>query len=210
MPKIVNEQEERRRIRGAAVQVFARRGFASGSLDEVAKAAGMSRPGLYTYYPDRESLVTDLVEAVLADEVALFRACLGSDGSARERLEGLARELGRSFFALGPTGALMLQLWALDPKKMRAPFRTMRRLTEATLRDGIRQGELVRMNVPMTARFVIGLLDGILLQHVVDPGLFGSSRALTRELVDAVRCALPTQQAGEKVAFRMVSVRGNI
>ena len=193
MPKKVNEQEERSRIRSAAIRVFARRGIARGSMDEVARAAGISRPGIYTYYPDRDSLVNDLVDAVLADEVALFQTCLSSGGTARARLESLARALARSFSELGPAGAIMLQLWAQASRKMRGPFRTIRRLTEKTLREGVQRGELPRMNVPMTARFVIAILDGVLLQHVVDPQLFGTGRALAKELVGAVHRALPGQ-----------------
>jgi AcrR family transcriptional regulator len=46
----------REQVLEAAVQVFGRYGFRKASMDEVARAAQISRPGLYLYFPSKEAL----------------------------------------------------------------------------------------------------------------------------------------------------------
>ncbi len=53
-------------ILSAATQVFLRYGFKKTSMEDLARAAGLSRPGLYLHFPTKEALfkaaVVDLVE----------------------------------------------------------------------------------------------------------------------------------------------------
>ncbi len=72
MPKVVDPHAQRRQIRRAARDVFSRRGLAGTGLAQVADAAGMGRSSLYHYYPDKESLVRDLIRDLLAAEESLF------------------------------------------------------------------------------------------------------------------------------------------
>lgn len=69
----------RTEILNAAVQVFLRYGYRKTSMDEVAHAAGLSRPGLYLYFSAKELLfreaVTHLVHQGLVNaRQALVRA----------------------------------------------------------------------------------------------------------------------------------------
>jgi AcrR family transcriptional regulator len=70
----------------AAREVFAERG-AEGSLDEIAKRAGVGPGTLYRHFPTRDDLIDalmrDWTERVAADSVAAVEA----DVSARETLE---------------------------------------------------------------------------------------------------------------------------
>lgn len=49
----------------AAVGVFARHGFRKASMDEVARAAEVSRQGLYLHFPTKEDLFRDTVRWAL-------------------------------------------------------------------------------------------------------------------------------------------------
>ncbi len=59
----VNRQEA---LLEAAVGVFARYGFRKTSMDEVARAAGVSRQGLYLHFTDKEALFRKAVEHTLS------------------------------------------------------------------------------------------------------------------------------------------------
>ena len=78
--------ETRERLLDAAAEVFAERG-AEGSLDEIAKRAGVGPGTLYRHFPTRDDLIDalmrDWTERVAADSVAAVEA----DVSARETLE---------------------------------------------------------------------------------------------------------------------------
>ena len=59
-------QDRPREICAAALEVFAKRGFAAAKLDEIASRAGVSKGTLYLYFKDKE----DIFRAVVADTVA--------------------------------------------------------------------------------------------------------------------------------------------
>ncbi len=66
-PKWQRRAEDRpREICGAAIEVFAEKGFAAARLDEIARRAGVSKGTLYLYFKDKE----DLFRAVVRDTVA--------------------------------------------------------------------------------------------------------------------------------------------
>jgi AcrR family transcriptional regulator len=51
----------------AARQVFARRGFAEASMEEISQAAGLAKGTLYLYYPSKQDLHRAAIRAGLTD-----------------------------------------------------------------------------------------------------------------------------------------------
>lgn len=97
-------QDPRRcRLLDAAVTVFTRFGFRKTSMDEVARAAGVSRQGLYLHFTAKEELFRSAVEHALSTALSAALDRLG-DGSAslEERLVGAFDEwVGRYAGAMG-------------------------------------------------------------------------------------------------------------
>jgi AcrR family transcriptional regulator len=60
----------------AAVGVFARYGFRKASMDEVARAAGVSRQGLYLQFADKEALFRSAVTHKLTRQLSAAMAVL--------------------------------------------------------------------------------------------------------------------------------------
>mgnify|MGYP000181502491 FL=1 len=62
--------ERRAALLAAAAEVFARYGYRKASMDDVARAAGLSRQGLYLHYPTKEQLFREglrhLIDTLLA------------------------------------------------------------------------------------------------------------------------------------------------
>mgnify|MGYP002037745886 CR=1 FL=1 len=69
-----------------ATFLFAKKGFGSTSVREVVEAAGVTKPTLYYYFQNKESLFLELVDSLLDGLDDLIRESLGGDGSVRERL----------------------------------------------------------------------------------------------------------------------------
>lgn len=59
-------QARRRRIQGAAREVFAERGYAKASIEHIAKHAGLSVGAIYLYFRSKEDLYVSLLEETLA------------------------------------------------------------------------------------------------------------------------------------------------
>ena len=60
--KTVNHRERRREIRAISLGLFARHGFEDVSLSMIAKACGISRPLLYTYFKDKRQIFNEAVD----------------------------------------------------------------------------------------------------------------------------------------------------
>jgi AcrR family transcriptional regulator len=79
--------DRRIHVLDAALLVFARYGYRKASMDDVAKAADISRPGLYFYFSSKPELFRATVEHALDDSVTAAQLALAdSDRPLRERL----------------------------------------------------------------------------------------------------------------------------
>jgi AcrR family transcriptional regulator len=88
----------------AAVGVFARYGFRKTSMDEVARAAGVSRQGLYLLFADKEELFRRALTYKLARQLSTAVVVLSRTGDALEgRLIAACDEWAGQF--IGTMGA---------------------------------------------------------------------------------------------------------
>ena len=60
----VSSTERRRRILDAATTLFARLGFADASMDEIARASGVTKPVLYDHFPSKDALLLAVLGGV--------------------------------------------------------------------------------------------------------------------------------------------------
>src|SRR4051812_11136713 len=73
----------------AATGVFLRYGFKKTSMDDLARAAGLSRQGLYLHFATKDALFKEAVLQVIARTRAAGRAALARDSlDVEERLLG--------------------------------------------------------------------------------------------------------------------------
>lgn len=191
MPRVVDADLQRAEIRRAARRAFARRGLAGTGLVHVAEELGVARSGLYHYYPDKAALVRDLARDLLREEEAMFAAALAGTGPVLPRIERLLRELPAGFAAWSPFARMIFDLWSRDARAFRPFFRRLRRDLTALIEQGQRAGEIRSALAPeLAAATVIGAIDGLLLQHLVDPGWLSDPEVLGDELAALVRRAL--------------------
>ena len=66
-------------VLAAAVGVFGRYGFQKTSMEDVAKAAGISRPGLYLLFPNKEQLYRATMQGVLERGQQAMEACFADE-----------------------------------------------------------------------------------------------------------------------------------
>ena len=63
-------EQRRSQLLLVAVEVFGERGFHATSMDEVAEAAGVTKPVLYQHFPSKRALYRELLDDVDAQLVA--------------------------------------------------------------------------------------------------------------------------------------------
>jgi AcrR family transcriptional regulator len=84
-------EQRRSQLLSVAVEVFGERGFHATSMDEVAEAAGVTKPVLYQHFPSKRALYRELLDDVDAQLVARLVDATAGAASGRERVqEGFA------------------------------------------------------------------------------------------------------------------------
>jgi AcrR family transcriptional regulator len=79
------EQVRRDQLLSAALDVFLRFGFRKTSMDEVARAAQVSRQGLYLHFPTKEDLFRATVEHLLAGALSQATSALANEENEIEQ-----------------------------------------------------------------------------------------------------------------------------
>jgi AcrR family transcriptional regulator len=80
--------ERRAVIVEAAGRLFGERGYDAARLDDVAAAAGVTKPVLYRHFADKQALYLALL-ARHRDDLASFAAAIPAHGTAQERLRAV-------------------------------------------------------------------------------------------------------------------------
>ncbi|HZJ26984.1 MAG TPA: TetR/AcrR family transcriptional regulator [Acidimicrobiia bacterium] len=84
-------EQRRSQLFDVACEVFAAAGFHATSMDEIAEAAGVTKPVLYQHFPSKRALYRELLADVASRLVASVRGATGDAESGRARVqEGFA------------------------------------------------------------------------------------------------------------------------
>ncbi|RAP42580.1 TetR family transcriptional regulator [Rhodovulum viride] len=73
-PRTRIQQRNRETILGAALEVFSQHGFRGATLDQIAQAAGLSKPNLLYYFPSKEAMHEALLAGLMDTWLAPLRA----------------------------------------------------------------------------------------------------------------------------------------
>jgi AcrR family transcriptional regulator len=149
-----------------AAKLFAERGFAGANLQDIADAAGISRPGLYYYFKNKEAileaLTEDLAESANA-QAAAFAARHGSDAAEdlRDSLFEHALWLLQHGLALKVVDRSESHL----PPRLLDRHRTARSALSDAVRDtidrGVVNGRFRPVDARLTANSVLGMCNWI-------------------------------------------------
>jgi len=134
MPKVPAAYAEARtrEITDAAYRVFARRGFAEATMQEIADEAGLSVGALYQYFDSKDDMVIAAGTYVRERHAAMIDQALAGAGT----IEDVVRNYTRTFYgSLADPEYLyrfrnLLSLWAEAPRNERIAA-ALRETTEA-------------------------------------------------------------------------------
>jgi AcrR family transcriptional regulator len=149
-----------------ATRLFAERGYDGTTLQDIADAIGISRPGLYNYINSKEQLLAALVRDVSENTANTVRAVrLRTDLSPVEKLRAVVRELvlqragaPERFRVLDRTeAALPEEVATLHLKARREVLAEMRTIIE----EGVSKGEFRPRDERLAALSVIGMCNWV-------------------------------------------------
>ncbi len=163
-------------IVSAATRVLARQGYARSSLLDIAREAGMSKGALHYHFPTKEALVATVLEsALLTVAERTLSAWEQAAGDPFESLRSAIRELWDIRRMRTDEVAVIADLLAqslYDPAlrpQLANYYRTATEQVNARLLPHLARIGLRPKVVPeLLPRILVGLLDGLVMQHFVD------------------------------------------
>ena len=197
----VNSAVQRRdEIVSAAEKVFDARGFAATTMDAVAEEAGIAKGSLYNYFKSKQDLFLGVFTRVMARNEADAQQRLAEGESATYKLQSLLDLWIGRLEEHKRVGRLLLEFWATAAREDRqgelakafaAIYARWRDLLSGILDQGIAAGEFkAEYDSPVGASLIMAVLDGIVVQLIMDAGLEASEQlwaALKRAILIALR-----------------------
>lgn len=173
----------RRRLLDAALEVFAERGFAGASLDQVAAVAGLTKGAIYSNFVSKD----DLFFAMMRDQslnrletIRTFLAVTAVDSNRQQALRDIGRLLTEAFTEQREWELVLLDFWrrAVRDDEVRLQFVAHRRALRAAIADRVEQvlgraPVLGGLTVDDVVTVVLALSNGLAIEQYVDPDLVG-------------------------------------
>jgi len=79
--------ERRRQLFTVALNLFAERGFRSTTMDDIAEAAGVTKPLVYQHFSSKRALYLELVDSVAKELVAAIGEAVANASGPRQQVE---------------------------------------------------------------------------------------------------------------------------
>ena len=160
----------RAQILEVALSLFAEKGFGNTSMNDIVRASGLSKGGVYWHFPSKAVLVLAVFEQFFEGQVAAFSEMLAEEGvSATNKLLRLAHQGGAELAAMAAQFPSSLEFYALamnDPALQELLVRYISRyrdLIERLVTQGIAAGEWRHVDPRAAADTLIALIEGVLL-----------------------------------------------
>lgn len=149
-----------------AARLFAERGFAGTSLQDIATAMGMTRPALYYYVKNKDELLARLVtETTEAPAAEIKRLAKHPNADAAVRLRGVARAMALRRASDPNHFQMLVRSEAELPADLARAHRAAQRATLRELilliEEGIEAGQFRPVDPRTTALAVIGMCNWI-------------------------------------------------
>jgi AcrR family transcriptional regulator len=160
-PRSRRKSDRRLQLLAAAERLFAERGFLAVRLEDIGAAAGVSGPAIYRHFPNKESLLVELLVGISTRLLAGAREVQTRHPDAAEALDGLIDF--HLDFALGEPDLIRIQdrdlayLPAAAERQVRRAQRQYVEVWVGVLRE-IEPG-LAEADARLMAHAVFGLLN---------------------------------------------------
>ena len=186
-PRSRRKSDRRLQLLAAAERLFAERGFLAVRLEDIGAAAGVSGPAIYRHFPNKESLLVELLVGISTRLLAGAREVRSRGTDAAETLDGLIDF--HLDFALGEPDLIRIQdrdlayLPAAAERQVRRAQRLYVEVWVSVLRE-LEPG-LAETDARLMAHAVFGLLNST--PHSLKPadGKAARSRAVMRAMTVA-------------------------
>ncbi len=160
----------REAVLNAAIEMFARKGYAGSSIREICRAAGVTKPVLYYHFRSKEHLFQELMIDCFSFSLKNILQASKNAGTLRERLVRIVHE-DLQAVKKSPTRARFVLRMIFSPEEQRPYFDYVREsererdVLAAVLQEGVDTGQ-IRGNARDLATCLMGMDLMTILEHL--------------------------------------------
>lgn len=183
--------DKRARILRGAIQVFARKGFYTARVSDIAKAAGVADGTIYLYFKNKDDILISLFEERFDHLISTLRAELPGLPDPLSRLRHMVElQLGtmEKHRDLAEVVTVNLRQSTRFLKQYAAPrFMQYLEIMAGVIADGQRDGSLRGdVNPLIVARMIFGSIDGLALTWALGSGTMGELSKAAAQMTDVL------------------------
>jgi len=170
----VTEHTTRERILRAAASLFRQQGYNGTSMQDLAKAVGLTKSSLYHHFPSKDALLLEILEATVDRTYPTVQHVAEADSAAAERLRTAIHMHVIELIRDRDNQACFIEEGRhLAPDYMETYLRkrdSYERFFRRILEDGIESGEFVEHDVRLVAMALLGMCNWIVRWYRPDGG----------------------------------------
>lgn len=173
MPKVVNRAEKQQAILDTAVDVIYEQGIEAVSIRQIARASGMGRSSIYTYFNNREDILHVALRQVLAAFEKLQSDLLAQTWSVTDKISGFFRgsfypdEKLNRYVVVVTEYLAYLRRHRRQADALVSDFTLrLKALFESLLKQGISQGEFIPHDTEKMAVILSALNEHQILHKI--------------------------------------------
>lgn len=161
--------DTRTHIMTAATAVFAEKGFAQTSMNDIVNATGLSKGGIYWHFKSKDDIISAIFQQYFEAQYHILESILVGEGTASEKFIGLVQSAGAGMEAFADQFPASLEFYALAAKnemlrqQLESFFLSYREHIEQLTREAIANGEWAAYSVTEIANTIVSILEGVLL-----------------------------------------------
>jgi AcrR family transcriptional regulator len=183
MPKIVDKESKKNEIMQAAMKVFARKGVVKTKMIDIAEEAAIGKGTIYEYYRSKDDIFADVFHFFFLNMEKSMQEGILKISDPIEKLKYIIDFSIRNLIQSDQKFMrIMMDFWAegirnkdekiLQIMDLNEIYLSYRSLFSDILQDGINKGIFKKTDTHSLASILIGALDGIMLQWIMDPDIF--------------------------------------
>lgn len=193
--RVPRGQETRERILATALRLFAQRGYAAVSVEEIAQEAGVTKGAVYHWFADKDDigreLQHDLYERLSSDSARAF-------APDDDVVENMTRAFHTYLALLGDLGEARFFLrdaWVIPEldEAGRRDHEDAVALVRRVIAGATARGELVALDADALARVLLGVFAEATL-HVLRSGERAGAEEVVRHVLESLRPPQPARR----------------
>ncbi|MBP7586202.1 MAG: TetR/AcrR family transcriptional regulator [Spirochaetes bacterium] len=181
----------RSQLTKAAYKVVGRKGYYNFTIRDIAREAGLSAGLVHYYFKDKQDLLLNLLKEMNSNLKFFLNKALSELTSPADKLITFCDqafdlvEKEKDYFYV------LIDFWTQINHNARIRqanmklFQSYRDECAAILNEGVKNGAFIEMDIQYTATVIISLIQGTIIQYVIDNGAFNYGE-YTKKIKDQI------------------------